>query len=99
MELRAHAAYTDGDYVIRFWRTKTGREVDFVLGDGEVAIEVKGTARADGRDLRGLRAFAEEHPPRQAILVCMEKSERIVDGIRILPWSIFLEHLWAGEII
>jgi predicted AAA+ superfamily ATPase len=99
MELRAHASYTDGDYAIRFWRTKTGREVDFVLGDGEVAIEVKGTARADGRDLRGLRAFVDEHPPRQAILVCMEKTQRIVDGVRIMPWSLFLERLWADEII
>lgn len=99
IELRAHAAYTDRDYAIRFWRTKAGQEVDFVLGDGEVAIEVKGASRADGRDLRGLRAFVEDHAPRQALLVCMEKKERIVDGIRILPWSLFLERLWADEII
>lgn len=99
MELRAHAAYTDRDYAIRFWRTKAGQEVDFVLGDGEVAIEVKGASRADGRDLRGLRVFVGEHPPRQAILVCMEKTERIIDGIRIVPWSLFLERLWANEII
>ena len=99
MELRAHAAYTDCDHAIRFWRTKAGQEVDFVLGDGEVAIEVKGASRADGRDLRGLKAFVEDHAPRQALLVCLEKKERIVDGIRILPWSLFLERLWAGEII
>ena len=29
----------------------------------------------------------------------MEKKDRIVDGIRILPWSLFLERLWSGEII
>jgi len=29
----------------------------------------------------------------------MEKKERIVDGIRIVPWSLFLERLWANEII
>jgi len=99
MELAAHASYSGLDYDIRFWRTKSGQEVDFVLGDGEVAIEVKGTARADGRDLRGLRAFVDEHPPQQAILVCTEKTERIVDGVRIMPWSLFLERLWADEII
>ena len=30
---------------MRYWRTKSGLEVDFVLGrDAEVAIEVKGDA-------------------------------------------------------
>jgi hypothetical protein len=33
---------------------RAGAEVDFVLGQGEVAIEVKGTARVDDRDLRPL---------------------------------------------
>lgn len=100
MELRAHAAYTGGDYAIRFWRTKTGREVDFVLGDGEIAIEVKGSNQVERKDLRGLKAFADDHKPRHSILVCTEPDERLTDnGIRILPWSLFLERLWAGEII
>ena len=100
MELRAHAAYTDGDYAIRFWRTKAGREVDFVLGDGEVAIDVKGSNQVDRKDLRGLKAFADDHKPRHSILVCTEPDERLTDnGIRILPWSLFLERLWSGEII
>jgi len=100
MELRAHAAYTDGDYAIRFWRTKAGQEVDFVLGDGEVAIEVKGSKQVDRRDLRGLKAFADDHNPRHSILVCTETEERLTaDGIRIKPWRRFLEELWSGEII
>jgi len=45
MQLAAHRSYTDLDYPINFWRTKTGLEVDFVLGRGEVAIEVKGSSR------------------------------------------------------
>jgi len=100
MELRAYAAYTDRDYSIRFWRTKAGREVDFVLGDGEIAIEVKGSNQIDRKDLRGLKAFADDHKPRHSILVCTEPDERLTDnGIRILPWSLFLERLWANEII
>jgi len=100
MELRAHAAYTDGDYAIRFWRTKAGQEVDFVLGDGEVAIEVKGSKQVDRRDLRGLKAFADDHNPRHSILVSTETEERLTaDGIRVKPWRRFLEELWSGEII
>ena len=53
----AHASYSELDYAVQFWRTKSGLEVDFVLGEGEVAIEVKGTSRVDNRDLRPLVAF------------------------------------------
>jgi predicted AAA+ superfamily ATPase len=98
-ELCAHAAYSELEYEIRFWRTKSGLEVDFVLGLGEVAIEVKGTNRVDNRDLRPLHAFIEEYSPGQALVVCNEAAERLVGPIRIMPWRQFLQSLWAGEII
>ena len=28
-----------------------------------------------------------------------EPTERVVDGIRIVPWRSFLEQLWAGEVV
>ena len=99
MELVAHASYSELEYDIRFWRTKSGLEVDFILGPGEVAIEVKGSGQVDARDLRPLRAFADEHHPRMAIVVCNEAVERRVDGISVIPWRVFLEKLWAGSII
>ena len=43
MELVAHRSYSETNYKIEFWRTKSGLEVDFIIGNGEVAIEVKGT--------------------------------------------------------
>ena len=99
MELRAHAAYRELDHPIEFWRTKSGQEVDFVLGRGEVAIEVKGTARVDPRDLHSLRVFMERHAPRKAIVVCNERRARERDGIQILPIQRFLKDLWNGSII
>ena len=99
MELVAHSSLSELDYTIDFWRTKSGLEVDFVLAGGEVAIEVKGAARVDNRDLRPLMAFIEEYSPREAVVVCNEKSERIHAGIRIMPWRIFLEKVWHNEII
>lgn len=98
-ELKAHASYSEIHYDIRFWRTKTGLEVDFVLGNGEVAIEVKGTSRVDARSLRSLRIFVEEYAPRKAIVVCNEPTERVVGSVRILPWKEFLQLLWSGEVI
>ena len=98
-ELRAHSSYSELRYDVCFWRTKSGLEVDFVLGDGEVAIEVKGTARVEDRALRALRAFIDEYAPRKAIVVCNEPAERVAGPIRIVPWKAFLQSLWAGEVI
>lgn len=98
-ELAAHSSYSELDYDISFWRTKYGQEVDFVLGGGEAAIEVKGSGRIENHDLGGLKAFLEECRPKKAILVCNEKTERVHGKIRIMPWSIFLSSLWNGEIM
>ncbi len=99
MELAAHSSYSELDYDICYWRTKTGLEVDFILGNGEVAIEVKGSSRVDNRNLRALRAFNEEYSPGKSLVVANEQQERVVDGIHIIPWAVFLDRLWQGEII
>jgi predicted AAA+ superfamily ATPase len=99
MELSAYKSYNELDYEINFWRTKSGLEVDFVVGGGELAIEVKGTSRIDKRDLRSLSAFIDEYSPRKAIVVCNEREERIRGKIRITPWHKFLRELWAGIIL
>jgi predicted AAA+ superfamily ATPase len=99
MELAAYASYSELHYDIDFWRTKSGLEVDFILGAGQVAVEVKGASRVGSSDLRPLAAFIAEHKPRLALVVCNEAAERVVDGIRIVPWRSFLSALWAGEIV
>ena len=99
MELQAHRSYRDLGYGVHFWRTKSGFEVDFVLGDGEVAVEVKGTSRVDPSDFRSLRAFIEDNHPRHAILVCNERVPRVVEGIEVLPWREFLARLWGGGVL
>ncbi len=99
MEIQAHRSYRELGYGIHFWRTKTGLEVDFVLGEGEVAVEVKGTSRVDPSDFRSLRTFIEDHHPRRAILVCNERSPRLVEGIEVLPWREFLNRLWNGDVL
>ena len=99
MELTAYNSHAELDMPISFWRTKSGLEVDFILGGGEVAIEVKGADRIDNRDLKPLRAFMDDFSPRKAMVVCNESRERISDGIHVMPWRIFLRRLWDGEIV
>ena len=86
-------------FEIEFWRTKSGLEVDFILGGGEVAVEIKGARQVSGRDLYPILEFKKEFSPRKTIIVCNEGFERISRGIVIMPYRDFLSRLWKGEII
>jgi predicted AAA+ superfamily ATPase len=99
MEIAAYNSYNELDFAINFWRTKSGLEVAFVLGEGEVAIEVKSTNRIEKKDLRPLKSFVEAYSPRKALVICNEKDERIHEEIRIVPWRKFLSDLWDGRIL
>lgn len=99
MELRAYQAYRAPEMPIRYWRASTGPEVDFILGEKDLAVEIK-SGRVHEGDLRGLRALQEDGPVRRTLLVCTEKEPRKLAGaIEILPWQIFLDRLWGGALI
>ncbi len=53
MELRAHAEYSEQFFPITYWRTSSQFEVDFILGDNEVAIEAKASALVHEGHLKG----------------------------------------------
>jgi predicted AAA+ superfamily ATPase len=99
MELLAHRVYTELNYDVNFWRTKSGLEVDFILGQGQVAIEVKGANRVDNADLRPIKAFVQEYRPAKAFVVCNESAPRVQAEIHIVPWRDFLKMLWNGEVL
>jgi predicted AAA+ superfamily ATPase len=100
MEIRAHSSYSELFYPISYWRTASGFEVDFILGDHEIAIEVKAAELISTTHLEGLRKFKEEHTVRRSILTSLDsKARKTEDQIDILPWRTFLEQLWAGELI
>jgi predicted AAA+ superfamily ATPase len=73
--------------------------VDFILGDHEVAVEVKGTNNIQTRHLKGLQSFSEEYAVKKLIIVSNDPLERKIGAITIMPWKVFLTQLWAGEII
>ncbi|MBK7976224.1 MAG: DUF4143 domain-containing protein [Deltaproteobacteria bacterium] len=93
-ELIAHRDYQGGDE-IRHWRSDSGFEVDFILGD-HTAIEVKATDNVSDRDLRPLQALAEEKKLERYLCVCTEPRRRTVGGVEILPSTEFLAELGAA---
>ncbi|MBW2202277.1 MAG: ATP-binding protein [Deltaproteobacteria bacterium] len=99
MELKAYQAYRNPELDISYWRTSTGFEVDFILGDMQVALEVKGSSKVHSAHTRGLKALLEEHQVEKAVIVALERHPRILEyGVEVLPWQDFLERLWTGEL-
>jgi len=100
MELKAYKAYRHPDLSIAFWRTAGGREVDFILGDKELAIEIKSSQRAHESDAASLEALLEDGPVGKCCLVCMEpQPRRLTERVEAVPWRDFIERLWSGEFI
>ncbi|MFH0764474.1 MAG: AAA family ATPase [Candidatus Omnitrophota bacterium] len=99
MEVAAYRSYSEKDFTINFWRTKSGLEVDFVLGAGEVCLEVKGGKRLGKRDMNGISVFTETYSPKRSIIVCGEPEKRLAGKVEILPWEQFLDDLWDGRIL
>lgn len=101
MELRGYTSYRRNGLPISYWRTSSGFETDFILGDdAELAVEVKSTESPTGDHLKGIRAWKAEQPKSRCLLVCRApRRRRTEDGIEILPWRRFLDLLWAGELV
>lgn len=104
MELQAYLGLNELDYPIYYWRSKTGLEVDFVINQGEIAIEIKLSTNPQLSDLSGLSAFCSDYQPKHAIVVCntaRKKKLLTQEGhpIDVLPWQDFLENLWTKQYI
>ena len=101
MELRAFLGYSRSREPLRYWRSTSHFEVDFLVGTS-VAIEVKATERVNEQDLKGLRALAEEGVFSRFVLVSQDPSPRVVElgggaTASLLPWTDFLDRLWNNE--
>lgn len=104
MELLAYREISDKDFDLEFWRTNKGLEVDFILGKGKCAIEVKLSSQVSKIDIKGLIAFKEENPSCACYVVSQDPRPRkmIIEkmgNISILPYKEFLDRLWNNEII
>lgn len=99
LEIIAHSQYSGLNYPVSYWRTASQTEVDFILGDHEVAIEVKSSEMVTTRHLKGLKSFSDEYKVKKLILVSNDPFPRILDNIHVLPWKDFLTRLWSGGIL
>lgn len=104
MELKAFLGLHEIDDPINYWRSKSGLEVDFILNDGDFAVEVKINNQVSLADLSGLRAYCNDYKPKHAIVVCSIPRRRLLgveNGVKIeaVPWQEFLVDLWDRKYI
>lgn len=94
-ELISYRDYVSGDK-LSYWRSTSGFEVDFILGD-HTAIEVKAKENLSSRELKSLRAIAEEKKLKRYLCVSLEPRTRKIGNVTVLPYNKFLDSLWNGE--
>jgi uncharacterized protein len=98
-ECWAYRHYSRMEFPITFWRTASGAEVDLILGEADVAIEVKASTTIGDRT-KGLHLFHEENKSRKSFIICKEpRPRKISSKVTVLPWKDFCTMLWDGEIL
>ena len=102
LELTAYHLMKEKRERLYYWRTKDGTEVDFVLQDGQIAIECKISTPIDRQDLKGLLLFGKEYNAKLHV-VSLEPRKRLmtIDGQEVTVWPIeeFLNCLWVDNIV
>lgn len=96
-ELVAYLSYRNKESALSYWHTYSEYEVDAILGDAQVAIEIKSSTQVQLRQLSGLRAFKEEHPESRLIVVSLDAQPRLLNDIEVYPATTFLQKLWNDE--
>ncbi len=99
-ELRAYIEYAGVGGKLSFWRTASGREIDFIWSRGRrhIGIEVKASSRWRPQYGQALHELTQNKTLERGIVVYLGAEERVDKGLRILPWERFTERLWSGEI-
>jgi predicted AAA+ superfamily ATPase len=93
-ELLSYSDYVSGE-PLRYWRSTSGFEVDFIIGD-HTAVEVKAKENVSSQDVKSLVALAEEKGLKRYLCVSLEPRMRKFQGVTVFPFREFLEELWGG---
>lgn len=99
-ELRAYCDYR-GIKDLHYWRTQLQDEVDFILNQS-VAIEIKSASHVNSKNLSSLIRLKQEGLCKKYFLIYTGTTIRHLEidpEIEVVPYTIFLNRLWKGEIL
>jgi len=71
-------------FSLKYWRTKSGAEVDFVVGDGGIIpIEVK-SSLFEGKLNKSFFSFVEKYKPKKGYIVSLDfEGKKKVNGCEV----------------
>ncbi|PIN88476.1 AAA family ATPase [Candidatus Pacearchaeota archaeon CG10_big_fil_rev_8_21_14_0_10_35_13] len=72
------AELVKGGHELKYWRTKSGAEVDFVIEKDKELLPIEVKVTNPNNVGKGLRSFIETYKPRKAVIVHYEGEEKIV---------------------
>lgn len=106
-EIKAYIELNEYYYDIKYWKTRKGQEVDFVVTGSnntiQAVIEVKISKKLHNNDLKNLKLFSKDYGIETSYVVCNETAQRLEKSdsgnILILPVEEFLKKLWNNQII
>ena len=96
-EIKGWLTYQEHPEQLTYWRTHTGLEVDAVIGDARIAIEIKSVEEVLPRHLKGLKAFSEDYPTAQTIIISLDRINRRIGSIECLYVLDFFRKLWHHD--
>ncbi len=96
-EIIAYIGYFKPQLSLSYWRTSSGYEVDAIIGNAQVAIEIKSSEEVQSNHTKGLKAFSEEFPDARLVIVSMDKYPRRMNNVEIYPALQFLSMLWNTD--
>lgn len=98
-EVRAYIGYNHCIQAMSYWHTYEGKEIDLILGNAEIAIEIKATEEVKPRHLANFKQFKEEFPQCKYMIVSRDTITRQIDDVKAFYYKDFLTELWNGNII
>lgn len=99
LEVQAYISYARKRVQLTYWRSTSQFEVDLLL-DSNIAIEIKAAETISSKHLKGLRALKEENIFKRYVCIYTGESPmQTEDGIEVLPWRMFLNRLWSGNLV
>jgi predicted AAA+ superfamily ATPase len=98
--LRSWIDYSNSDFNLHFWRTRSGVEVDFIIygSEGIFAIEVKNSSRILPADIKSLRSFKDDYPKAKAYFLYRGRERLMKEGIHCIPCDEFLRTLHPDKL-
>jgi predicted AAA+ superfamily ATPase len=96
LELHRLNSYFRKRWKMSYYATHDGAELDLLLevpGKDLIAIEIKSGSSVSEVDITKFATFSRDIEATEAIVLCQEPYERMVDGVRVMPWSEGIQYL------